>query len=175
MATVFPQSKAQGRVDNKDRHIPIDVYHDKIHTGDMFSVFGEITLNDTEVHVLHVKTGTKEVHIYGTIASSGTGTVKIYADSTLSGVGTPITIQNRNQRFQGVTTPEATVYHTPTESVEGTQIDSYLLGADKKAGGEGRNDHEWIFAPNKSYQIKIASGANSNDIVARVLFYEVEV
>jgi len=102
-------------------------------------------------------------HAHTVIQISAEGSVELtlLEGPTFSAAGTGMTQFNSNRT--SVNTSDTTITHTPTVSVDGTQLNSKLLpggSGPHSAGGSGSFDHEWIFENDTDYliQIKNVSG-----------------
>ena len=164
--------KAQSKTDASDRVIPIDIIHDRIHTGSMYRVNGEFTLGSGATQYMLFRTSSKTCHIYGEVSSSDIGTFKFYESPTITADGNSITILNKNRNYDA-SAATATIFSGPTVSDPGTLLDPFIISSTKKAGGSERNENEWNLKPNTDYLFVIYSGAASNNIIAKADWYEI--
>lgn len=161
----FPQVTALGRIDKEGRYVTERNIADLIRRGKMFRVFGQFNI-DAETTKFLFTTGTKPVHIYGSVDA----TFNVYENPTVTDEGDEVTPLNKNRA--SALTCESTVYHNTVTSANGTLIDPFQLSSAKKAGGDSHTEYKWVFAPETSYLFTATSAGANNDFILKVDFYE---
>jgi len=155
----------------------IDVPHNRVHVGDMYSVCHLFTSVGAAASVdLLIRVGAnKDLHFLFSVSAGAEAYVRFYEEPTITTNGTAITIFNMNRCSSN--TSDATAYHTPTLGAVGNQICVDLIpGAikNKDVGGTIRHDTEWILDENKDYVIRVTNNGQSAEPVAiQCEWYEV--
>jgi len=131
---------------------------------------------------VHVKTGDApalRVFMDYSVSALFETDVYLYENPTLTGDGTPLTKYNMRRDYAG-NPAFAQVFHTPTISANGTQLDLHKVPeAGQTAGlvsGVYDPDREWILKANTSYLIRAHNrGALASLGYTTVIFREGEV
>lgn len=153
--------------------------HHLTHEGYMYSaMYLKTDIANDGKHLLHFKTGPgKRVHLEVLLASSTKAYATVYAGATMSANGTQITT-GANNIGNTDHTPDLTIFHTPTVSVNGSVMGQVLLGSGNRtnpSGGTSRaSGSEWELQQSTSYWVlfEAKGGAGvTTDIGVEVLFY----
>lgn len=157
--------------------ITITEPHWIVHQGRMFLAQYENGAlgNDGTLDIL-ISTGDATVHLQGVEIAVGGGPdrLQIYEGVTTSNDGTGLTVLNKNRRSSN--TPDAALYHTPTVTDLGTELDDIVfITAGRRAGAVsvvGRGE-EWVLQPNTKYLIRLTNQSGGvQQAQLHVLFYE---
>ena len=163
----------------------VDAAHHEIHEGAMFSLFvSESAISDTETIEIFVTTPDtatpqKRAHLIAETSGSLAYTFTIQEGPTYSSGGAAGTAYNRN-RGSSTTTGMQDLYtgNTADNIVTGgspTTIWTKFNGSGRDAGGSGRDDNEWVLAPDTSYLFQLTSSAGAgtfNDVYIGLIWYE---
>lgn len=143
----------------------IDHAHDQTHKGHYFSGgFYNSSVADTTSMELLIQNGSVSTfHMKLGVVASGNSTVQIFEGTTFSGAGTTVTMTNHNR--VSVTAFSGTVTHTPTLTLDGTQITAtgFIPGGTKHTGGGGDFgfSNELILAKSTNYLIRVTNVSGS--------------
>jgi len=160
--------------DSWTHHVTITSPHDELHRGNGFSLFhdsGSIANNATSEILINV--GSTGLHVQLIADVTDTFLSETFEGTTVSSNGTAKTVFNKN-RYSSKTT-NASVFHTPTITADGTQIGCELVGAGKKQGGssEMTRGDQWIFKSNTTYLVRYTNiSGQSNRAVINIEWYE---
>lgn len=159
----------------------IEADHYQIHKGKFFHVSHDAgTVANSGTFVWHLLTGANTYpHVRNLTIKSDDGPVEIVLREgvTVSDNGTGLTEVNLNRNSSRVS--GMTVFHTPTISEAGTQIEfiripatgGFLSGATGGVGNEAVT--EWILKPSTSYSITATNNAGGNaDLALSVMWYD---
>jgi hypothetical protein len=111
----------------------------------------EAMADDATIELL-VRAGDPILHMIPSINFTGTATLAIFEAPTVTDPGTAQPIFNRNRNASYVAA--VTVFHTPTLSDNGLEIDTLLVGGGsggQASGADGQFRTEWLLKPNTDY------------------------
>lgn len=138
-----------------------------INEGKLFYCYFENLDSDTDENTdLLIKVGANSLHIVFTLDVTGGRTeALIYEGSTVSANGTPVTIENFNRNFDGITVPLTTMFIGPTITAIGTEF----VKRQAFASASGHADissaintgAKRIFKANTNYILRITSKADN--------------
>jgi len=167
--------------DGGNELLTIDYAHKEIHEGNHYSacyIFAGVANNaSAELRILNGST--KYLHLLVYVNCELKTYSYIYEATTYSGNGTSLSIYNNNRSSAKVST--ATVYHTPTVNVLGTEILCEMIPAGSKStplGGSSASRLEYILDTSTDYLIRVTSkggAGSSNDISIICEWYEESV
>ena len=158
--------------------VVIDSEHHEIHCGDSYTThFLKDVPNAGTSEVLIVvptETGTgqslKRYHAVITASSESEADYEFYESPTVTDNGTALGVYNRER--DSSLTSGLSIYHTPTTSADGTNIDGDHWGSGRGSGGGGERRNEWVLGNGKTYLIRITnSTTTANHCVIRVDHY----
>jgi len=165
---------ARKQYDSETHHVTVSSPHDELHRGNGFSIFhdsGSIANNAT-LEIL-INTGSTGLHVQMVGDVTGTFSVDTFEGTTVSSNGTAITVFNKN-RYSSRTT-NASIFHTPTITSDGTKIGIELIGAGKRQGGasEMSRGDQWILKNATSYLVRYTNISGvANRVIANIEWYE---
>lgn len=159
-----------------DVPVVMDYAHHQVHEGEMFQynitpqalASGDSLLLRFAVGTLTATTRTP--HAIFEVDSTAETWVYLYEGPTLTGNGTAGSAVNRNRNISTAAT--SVPYINPTVSGNGTLLTSWITGSGTRAGGGTRDSVEWDLKSATNYLYVITSKAASNDVCARLIFYE---
>lgn len=149
-----------GRNIESEAVVVADEVHERVHRGQVFtfdykSVDASPIADNASINVL-IGVRDDPLHCVFRFVGGGDFEYFLFESPTVTNVGTVVPIRNLN-RYQGSTWPKARVWHTPTTSNDGTQLQGQwapnLLGGSQ----ETRADTEWILQPNTRYLIRLTN------------------
>jgi len=121
--------------------------------------------------------GAQEVHASFNGAVSQNMIAGFYEGVTFSAAGTAIASHNRDR--ESANTATMVITHTPTLTLDGTQLtDVYIPGGSKSTagGGQAASFNEWELSPNTAYLLRISntivSPASAGHAGIDIEFYE---
>lgn len=150
----------------------VDYAHHEIHAGSHFHASRTVNLgNGASVDVLITTPNTtKHAHMVGSIGVELESHMYFYENPNVTG-GTAIAAYNRNRN--SATTAGVTVKHTPTVNSTGTLITESHFGSGRAAGGERRENAEWVLKQNEDYLLRVTNAtANENYVTILLDWYE---
>jgi hypothetical protein len=143
----------------------IDYPHHEAHEGNLFLVWhkADVTGGGTMTILVKVPAGVTAHTIFSVITESETD-LGLYEGPTVSNDGTSLTAYNHKR--SSTDTGDVTAFHTPTVSVNGTQIDGRHWGSGRGVGGEGRSSEEWLLAPSTNYLVIMTNATAQNNYIS---------
>jgi len=160
----------------------IDYDHHQLHEGETFrwSVYiPSLAINATKdirivVPNITIPSGVSAVarcpHLRWEVVSSTGGVAVLTEGTTFTATGTQRTplAMERN----GTYTSQMQIWEDPTVNVLGTSLWTGLLLSNGKAGDTALPDAEFVLKNNTSYNMRFTSGAASNAVLIRFVWYE---
>ena len=163
--------------DTVGRIINIEIIHDLIHRGQVFTVSKTFkAVADNGYARIHISTGAKSMHFTFSYSGEGKAYLNTYSATTYSNNGTLQPIFNRNPATGY--TPLSVAYHTPTINVLGSMRGDDFVGAggnvQVQAGGTGIAGIETVIPPNSNILFQLQNVAGGvKDLGFIINFYEV--
>lgn len=153
------------------------IEHYEVHQGDMFLMSDVRTIPAGNVLYYHIRdiggATAEDMHTAIKIIADAAVTITIFENPTISNDGTALVAHNKNRDVGGA--PGTTFFHTPTITVNGTQIYTGLIPSATNpamsAGGRTKGTNEWLLDSGDAYLIRIA-GAVGDGIGIEIEFYE---
>lgn len=144
--------------------------HGMIHKGKMFYagvIWGsgnEIANGASAQILIQVSSG---MHMVYDISCGGHAEVHIFRNPTFGPQGTTVNIFNKNEYYSTAST--ATITHTPTVSVDGTELPPKILPGGVKTAGSGGQDgsfsRELILKGGNDYLMRVTNISGAIQIV----------
>ena len=153
-----------------------DEIHTNVHRGIMFaSGYHDMAVADNGAVELLIQVGsTRSAHTLLSVAVGGDAEAELFEGTTFSAAGTAATPVNKN-RLSAIAAV-TTVTHTPTLTLDGTQIASGFIPGGTKAqagGGQGASFAEWVLASDTVYLVRLTNRAGNVQPLGIVVdFYE---
>lgn len=155
----------------------MDIVHYQTHSGKLYSAgyFNETVVDDGTLELLF-QTGSNPIHFTAHADVGGNSTAILYENCTFSNAGTSLTASNHRRSSTNTTT--VTITHTPSITLNGTQINSTLFipgGSGGKAIGASSEgfESEMILKPNTNYLLSIKNiSGQTHPMAAHVTYYE---
>lgn len=153
----------------------VDTPHSKIHSGTMYSV----SISKSAMGVgatLRLKftaPPVKKAHLQILATTSGQALFEFHENPTMHAPpgGGAETARNRERSIADLSTMAA-ILSDPAVDVEGTILESQIIGSGKNAGGTPRGDGEWILLPTEDYDVLITSQSAANICTITINWYE---
>lgn len=158
-----------------DISVGIDIAHHQLHEGEQHQyTYGPAALANgaTLYHRLVVgdlAPTTRTPHLVIELDSTGESWLSLYEVPTTSANGAQQTVYNRNRN--SVIVPNMTVWLTPTVTLPGTLLSSWIIGSGEKSGGNSRDSIEWDLKANTVYLVTVVA-KNANNVCLRLMWYE---
>lgn len=151
--------------------VTIDHVHEEIHEGRSYVVTAVVPIPAGTRFQCIITADTLVPHMVMICAVAGNGaTITLFEAPTFTG-GTPVIPINRDRRSVNIST--ATFVHTPTVTLNGTQIMQFYLAAGKDSGSGDHGTDEWILKAGTSYLIDIlCDAAQPLTFSGRMQWYE---
>jgi len=155
--------------------VMMDLAHHMVHEGDSFTLSdfdADVDVAGPKYWLIRVPANV-EFHIKISIECDTGSLLEFFENPTITGDGTELTFYNNNRNSSNTTTMFAS--KDPTNSAEGTRLQSSRVGAgrEKKLGGVGRTQFEWILKSGEEYLIKITVDSNDAEVTMTADGYEV--
>lgn len=147
--------------------IVIDTTHHEVHKGDLHEFhFEALAVASGITTILHIKTGTKQLHTFLEFgALGGLLKINIYDSATVGTAGSAIACPNLNQNFADTFSGGTLVYSGSTVGTVGTAIATKTIlataTAPSKTNSAVKEFAERVWEPNKNYIIALLTGAAS--------------
>jgi len=143
----------------------VDYAHHEIHSGSHYFVKNWMDLTNGQVFNFLAVTSnsTSWAHMLFAFSFEAEAHINIYEDSVVSANGTAVTTRNRNRNSNN--TSGLLLYHTPTITDVGTEIEAYKVGSGKGVGGEVRGNAELVLKQNTNYIIRLTNDTVTNNWV----------
>lgn len=158
----------------------IDALHFMVHLKSSYTYSESTTIaNEGERNILIVPVSGEEIHFTANAKSiAGAATATLYKGTTTTDDGTEVTPQN-HYADSSAPSPSGKIYHTPSISDNGTQLEATVLGGGtnpvNRFGGDVSTRNEWIMTYPNKYLINIANNyAGDNVCILNVSFYTVK-
>lgn len=154
----------------------IDWEHSRIHNSKGYLANGKYTVANTATHyfLMSVAAATyPHLRALNISATAAPLDVYLYESPTTSANGTAITVKNYNRNSASV--GNILCYDGPTVSVDGTELEYFLIPGAKQTGGSGEDgiQIEWILKPSTNYLIKVVNNSGaSSDFALKLFWYE---
>jgi len=135
------------------------IYHYRVHQGIMFSAdTSDVALAGAASLELLIRTPAAGIHLLYNASLGADASLSFFEAPTNTAVGTQITPINHNRNTTHVAT--TLVYHTPTITVDGTELDVLIM-----PGGTGGNSQgssgaillDWELAPSTDYLLRLTN------------------
>lgn len=165
-------------LDGQGRIVTIDILHDLIHRGLLFTVnyiFRGVTAGQSRY--IYQKTGLdKALHAQVEAKSVGKWLFESFGQPTISNVGTELTPITKNTKSTYVV--QSKFYHTPTVTDEGIPRVEEVFGSgtnpNRFTSGSIEERIESIFGSEYGVLVKLTNeSTNTQDLTVRITFYEV--
>lgn len=150
--------------------------HHQVHEGEMHQYTYPPTAlaNGSNLDIRFVANNlaptTRTPHPVIEVDSTSETWIYLYESPTFSAPGTQQTVNNRNRNSSIV--PASTVWLAPTVSNVGTLLSAWIHGSGVTVGGSTRESLEWDAGSGLEYLYRLSSKAASNDVCARLIWYE---
>ncbi len=145
--------------------VNIDYAHQKVHEGRFFSgsYYNSSVADAASINLL-IQNTSQYSHSKIAISASGDCLLYLFEDTTFSGAGTAVDMINHNRASSKVFA--GTVTHTPTITLDGTQLNGaeFLPGGNKHiGGGAGAGfENELILDINTNYMFRLTNISGSS-------------
>jgi len=156
--------------------VTMDIAHHMIHSADHFTAhYVDTDLDTGQLLSLVITTPNTSVRCHALFSATSTQSaqVQVFEDPTLSNVGTGLTEYNSDRNSSAV--PTASVTHTATISVNGTEIAAFTIGGGsgpRSSGGSMGREAEFILKQNEQYLLLVTGKADNGVAVATIEWYE---
>jgi len=153
-----------------------DSIHLRIHQGTMYAAgYHDMAVADNaSIELLIQIDASLHAHTLMSVAVGGDSEAYLFEGTTFSNAGTSITPTNKNRTSANVAS--TTVSHSPTLTLDGTQIAAGLIPGGTKAqsgGGTGSSFAEWLLENSETYLIRLTNRAGNSQPLGIVIdFYE---
>ena len=158
----------------------IDFAHSKVHAGDFYTVskISNAVASSGTLEIFIITGSTYELHMNFNTSAGGDSEFYLFEGTTVSANGTALTPYNNNRVSSN--TAEASFYHTPTITGDGTQLyvdfvpgGSGVFGAGGTAGGPIRSGTEVILKQSTNYLVRVTNtSGGAIDLSMGLGFYE---
>lgn len=153
-------------------NIPVvmDFEHHQIHEGETHEVFDEqLSLGTSTVkYAIEVPTGSYPHMVFACDLTGGSAHIRIYEGATFTN-GSAKTSYNRNRNSL---TAAETVVTAGVTSADGTQIESFLIGASNQVGGSNRTESEILLKTNTTYRVDVEGLDAGVKAIVKFRWYE---
>lgn len=153
----------------------IGFVHQLIHEGYGFHASEKISsLTNGSSYNLLLQTSNTETHLLITHIDSTAAPcdIFIFEDAIVSNVGTPVSVHNTNRINQ--LPYNGRLYHTPTITNDGTQLEYHIINGAKQSGGSSEVfDFEWVLKPNSNYLIRLTNNSTGTLDAGYELFWAI--
>jgi hypothetical protein len=154
--------------------VSTDYAHHELHIGNHYTAADVATLNlaETSEFIIRTPNVAELAHLLNNHRSQGEAKMEIFRAPTLTDDGTPITINNRNDNFNG-SSSGVSIFVGPTISSDGTALPGFdqHFGSGQNIPGETRSINEIVLLPDTDYLIRLTSESNNNEINCSFDFY----
>lgn len=154
----------------------ISTEHSHVHAGRMFTAgyYAASIANNASIELL-IQVGANPLHLVPRVACGGDATLRMFVGPTFSPAGTAVQVSNHLGSSSNVST--ATITHTPTVTVDGSQFDGiwFLPGGTggNAQGGFAGFDTEVVLTASTNYLLRLTNiSGNTNPGMINVQFYE---
>lgn len=158
--------------------VVIDSAHHEIHCGDSLTSFEIFDLGtpsgtrDILIKVPNPTPSSKRFHFDFSLISEGECEARLYEGTVVSADGTAKSFYNRNRQDPVSSESEVGIFHTPTVTNVGTNIDGIHFGSGRGSGGEARGEMEWVLLNNTNYLIRLTNfSIKTNHITLKINYY----
>jgi hypothetical protein len=103
----------------------------------------------------------KLAHLVGQIACENETTFYFYEAPTVTANGNALSVLNRNRNSSNV--DFLSIFEGATVSAVGTELEHFVVGSGKAAGGDINRSDEWVLKNNTTYLIRVVNNTTSNN------------
>lgn len=146
--------------------IGIDLAHHEVHEGNSFTtsdIDANVQVAAPKYWLIRIPDNV-EFHTKISVESDTGALLEFFENPTINADGVVVPFYNNNRNSSKTTT--MVCYRNPTAGADGTRLQVSRVGAgrDKKLGGVGRTQFEWILKSGEEYIIKITVDANGAEV-----------